>query len=165
MADGPATDGLGMRWIDPEGQREGVRPAILISNNRYRLGQVLGSGTRPRLDEGVLGVAVISVAGIGDMWRQWTAPAFDIEATGPVPAGIDGESVVLDPPLRFRMRPAALQVRVARAHPGASPSAIEPDGAWKGLLALGAIAAGRERAGADHRGPSSGSDDAHVQAA
>ena len=144
LAEEPATNGVGMRWNDPDGPQEGVRPAILISNNRYRLGQALGSGTRPRMDEGVLGVAVIGVGRMRDMWRQWTAPAFDVEATGPVPAGIDGEAVLLEPPLRFRMHPHTLHVRIARAHPGASPSAIEPDGTWRGLVALGAIVTGRE---------------------
>ena len=50
---------------------------------------------------------------------------------------------VLDPPLRFSTRPGALKVRIARAHPGASPSAIEPDGVWSGLRALATIAVGR----------------------
>ena len=59
--------------------------------------------------------------------RQWTAPAFEIDAEGPVPAGIDGEAVQLEPPLRFKIRPRALRVRVAPGHPGASPSALEPD--------------------------------------
>ena len=61
--------------------------------------------------------------------------------TGPVPAGIDGEALSLDPPLRFRIRPGVLRVRIAREHPGASPSAMAPEGAWAGV----------RRAGADRR--------------
>ena len=50
---------------------------------------------------------------------------------GQVAAGIDGEAVTLDAPLRFTTRPAALRVRIAAAHPGASPSAAMPEGAWE----------------------------------
>ena len=45
--------------------------------------------------------------------------------------------MTLDPPLRFRSRPRALRVRIAPQHPGASPSAIEPD---SGLATIGALA-------------------------
>jgi hypothetical protein len=45
-----------------------------------------------------------------------------------VPAGVDGEALVMDPPLRFTIRPGALRVRIAPQHPGASPSAAHPDG-------------------------------------
>ena len=49
-----------------------------------------------------------------------------MNAATPVPAGIDGEASVLEPPLRFRIRPGALRVRIAPEHPGASPSALVP---------------------------------------
>jgi hypothetical protein len=32
---------------------------VLVSNRAYRLGQLVGSGTRPRPDDGRLGVAVM----------------------------------------------------------------------------------------------------------
>ena len=49
---------------------------------------------------------------------------------------------MLDAPLRFAIRPGVLRVRVARKHPGASPSAMVPDGPWAGVLELARIAAG-----------------------
>ena len=49
---------------------------------------------------------------------------------------------MLDPPLNFRIRPGVLRVRVARKHPGASPSAAAPEGMWAGVLALARIARG-----------------------
>ena len=55
--------------------------------------------------------------------RAWTAPRLAVNAPGPVHAGIDGEAVDLDPPLRFASRPASLRVRISPLHPGASPSA------------------------------------------
>src|SRR5207237_7350741 len=45
-----------MRWRDPEGFTHEGGIALLISNNEYRLGRMLGSGTRPALDRGRLGV-------------------------------------------------------------------------------------------------------------
>ncbi len=98
-------------------------PAVLVSNNSYRLGRALGSGTRPLLDRGQLGIAVIGAArrrGGGQPSRrgvqQWSAPIFEIGSDRPVPAGIDGEATVLDPPLRFRTRAGALRVRIAPGH-------------------------------------------------
>jgi len=60
-----------------------------------------------------------------------------------VAAGIDGEAARLEPPLRFRTRPRALRVRIARGHPGASPSAFDPAGTWDGIRALAMIVVGR----------------------
>jgi diacylglycerol kinase family enzyme len=46
--------------------------------------------------------------------RTWTARHLEVTATAPVHAGIDGEAVELDPPLRFVIRPLALRVRLHR---------------------------------------------------
>jgi hypothetical protein len=70
--------------------------------------------------------------------------AFEVEAQGKVAAGLDGEALVLDPPLRFRVRPAALRCRIARHHPGASPAALTPERAWGAITALVGIAAGHD---------------------
>jgi hypothetical protein len=61
-----------------------------------------------------------------------------------VSAGIDGEAVQLEPPLRFQIRAGVLRVRIARQHPGASPSATLPEGFTQSARALARIAAGRE---------------------
>jgi diacylglycerol kinase family enzyme len=122
--------------------------AILVSNNQYRLGRALGSGTRPRLNTGTLGITVLghTTSGVDGSakrkltMRQWTTPEFEIEAEGSVPAGIDGEAVQLEPPLRFTIRPRALRVRVAPSHPGASPSALEPEKPWHLLRTLARFA-------------------------
>ena len=71
-------------------------------------------------------------------------PAEDVEADQPLPAGVDGETVVLEPPLHFHIRPGVLQVRVARRHPGASPSAMVPEGMIAGVAELARIALGRD---------------------
>jgi diacylglycerol kinase family enzyme len=149
---GPEGEGLDLRWTGPSGGEHSSGAAILVSNNRYRLGHAVGSGTRPRIDDGLLGITVAGApTGRGDgrrlpqrPWREWSAPEFEVEADSPIAAGIDGEATVLEPPLRFRIRPGVLRVRVARRHPGASPSAAIPEGLGDGLRLLLRRAAGRE---------------------
>jgi diacylglycerol kinase family enzyme len=144
---GPQAEPPALSWKGPDGRESGT--AILVSNNRYRLGRAISSGTRPRLDAGTLGVSVFLPTeedqahhGRASMsWRQWSAPSFEIDAPGPVPAGIDGEATKLDPPLRFRTRPGALRVRIAPNHPGVSPSALEPDSPWHTVVTLARFAA------------------------
>ena len=115
----------------------------MVSNDPYRLGRALGSGTRPRLDAGVLGITVAGEDAAGGAHKrveEWTAPSFEVRSDGPVAAGIDGEALKLDPPLQFRTRPQALRVRIAPQHPGASPSAAMPDGPWEAVRAILRIA-------------------------
>jgi diacylglycerol kinase family enzyme len=134
----------GLSWTGEDGRERGANATILVSNNPYRFGRAIGSGTRPRVDAGLLGIAALDLsAGSAPRMEEWSAPSLEIRADHGVPAGIDGEAAVLDPPLRFGTRPGVLEVRVARGHPGASPSARAPDGLWEGVRALVRIAAGR----------------------
>jgi diacylglycerol kinase family enzyme len=150
---GPGGSELDMRWNGPGGHTHHAGAAVLVSNNRYRLGRAVGSGTRPRIDDGLLGIAVIGApSGRGEAgrslqrpWREWEAPSFEVEADASMPAGIDGEALVLEPPLRFRIRPGVLRVRIARQHPGASPSAMAPEGSWAGVLQLARIVTGHDQ--------------------
>jgi diacylglycerol kinase family enzyme len=154
---GPAVK-IDLRWQGPAGDAHEGPVAMVISNNAYRFEPGPGAGTRSQLDRGVLGVAVLGSPEDDVGLLAWTTPSFTIEAHAPVPAGIDGEAVMLDPPLRFRVRPAALRCRIAGHHPGASPSAFAPEGLRAAVGALLAIAAGRdppgERTGADRKEPS-----------
>ena len=133
-----------LSWRGEDGTAHESAAVILVSNNTYRLGRPVGSGTRPRIDGGELGVAVLNTADrAGSRWQQWSASAFEVTSSQPVPIGVDGEALVLDPPLRFVSRPGALRVRLAPQHPGASPSAGLPDGLSDLLRRLLAVAAGR----------------------
>jgi hypothetical protein len=124
-----------------------------VSNNRYLLGRAFGSGTRPRIDDGLLGITVAGApTGRGNNrrrpqrpWREWSAPRFEVRADGAIAAGIDGEALVLHAPLRFTIHPGALRVRIARAHPGASPSTAMPETMLGTATAVVAIAAARRR--------------------
>jgi hypothetical protein len=104
----------------------------------------MGAGGRPRLDQGLLGVAIVGAPDKEGELRAWATPSFEIEAQAPVPAGVDGEALVFNPPLRFRVRPAALRCRIARHHPGASPAALAPEREWTALRSLVGIAAGHD---------------------
>jgi diacylglycerol kinase family enzyme len=140
---GPDAAVPNLHWDAQTGEESAA--AILISNNPYRLGHALGSGTRPRLDRGELGITVLIPTLVGGdagaasrklSIRQWTASTFAVEASGSVAAGIDGEAMRLQPPLSFTVRPRALRVRIAPHHPGASPSVLEPDRPWQALASL-----------------------------
>jgi diacylglycerol kinase family enzyme len=146
---GSDPDAPSFRWRGADGEASEGAVALLVSNDVYRLGTVIAAGTRPRLDEGVLGVAVLTAerrrgaAPTGLALAQWSTPTFTVEADGPVPAGIDGEAVTLRSPVRFESRPGALRVRIARAHPGSSPSTEVPLGLAGTIAELTRIALGR----------------------
>jgi diacylglycerol kinase family enzyme len=146
---GPEGTAQELRWRDPDGTEQLSTALLLVSNNAYRLGPTLGSGTRPRLDAGVLGVVDFHPpAARGERagsWRELTACDLQICADGPVAVGIDGESTTLDSPLSFRIRAKALQVRIARDHPGASPSAALPTDPAETLALLARVAHGGDR--------------------
>ena len=148
---GPGGQDLDLRWRGPGQAEHQGGLAVLVSNNRYRLGRAVGSGTRPRIDDGLLGITVIgsptggpAERSLQNPLRQWSAPTFEVDSERPVPAGIDGEAVVLDPPLAFSIRPGVLRVRIAKGHPGASPSALAPEGFRDGLATLVRVALGRD---------------------
>jgi diacylglycerol kinase family enzyme len=137
-----------LRWTGPDGRPERSAAVVLVSNNVYRLGRVIGSGTRPRMDAGVLGVTVIGAVVPGVRRRsvksEWPTTEFTIESDGDVPVGVDGEALVLPSPLMFRTRPGALRVRIAPQHPGASPSAAQPTGLRDAVRRLVRIASGTD---------------------
>jgi diacylglycerol kinase family enzyme len=143
---GPGARSPSLFWDSPAGTQSAV--AILVSNNPYRLGRAIGSGTRPRLDRGLLGIAALAPTRQTDNgtrpyrlgMEQWAAATFEMQADQHVPAGIDGEAAELEPPLHFRIRSGALRVRIAPGHPGASPSAAQPDKPWALIQALAHIA-------------------------
>lgn len=143
---GPDAEPSELRWKGFGGDGKATTIALLVSNNRYRLGKALGSGTRPQMDAGVLGVSVLTTgdrpkitAALGPHLRQWACKTFTVEGGTRIAAGIDGEAAMLDSPLIFRTRHRALHVLIARAHPGASPSAGSPNGVLDGIKRLALI--------------------------
>lgn len=132
-----------LTFIGPDGQTHATVHVVLVSNNPYLL-DVRGAGGRPRLTTGELGIVTAelsSVAGVTEMFARaalgalasspgfnaWTAPTFEVQSTGPIAAGVDGEAVELQPPATFTILPGALQVRIPMTAIGRSPAAFVPD--------------------------------------
>ncbi|MCX4907490.1 diacylglycerol kinase family protein [Streptomyces sp. NBC_00878] len=133
--------------------------AVLVSNNPYRMDDPAGLGHRERLDSGVLGVLGVKVdnaAQAAGMLRGRRAPGLaqltarevvvDADADT-VPVGVDGEALNLLTPVRCRIRPRALRVRVPRDRPGVSRGRPPMDWHQVRRLALTTIrrAAGHDR--------------------
>jgi len=122
---GPGAGGLALDLVDDLGHEHRHPAVVLVSNNPYALDRPVARGTRPALDSGQLGIVVLD--GPGDSprvpGRTWSTSRLEITAPATVHAGVDGEAVGLEPPLRFAIRPVALRVRISPRHPGASPSA------------------------------------------
>ena len=142
---GPEGEPRELRWSADGGPPQTSTALVLVSNNPYRLGPTVGSGTRPRLDTGRLGVVDFSPPAAAQIsttgrYRELTAMELTVEADEPIAIGVDGEALTLEPPLLFRSRHRALRVRIAPHHPGASPSAAVPKGPLAALGELGRLA-------------------------
>jgi len=121
--------------------------ALLVSNNPYGTGDIAGLGRRARLDGGELGavgIEVSSAAQAAGLLRggraagltRATATEVVIEADRPsIPAGVDGEALLLPVPVRCEVRPRALRVLVPRRRPGMRPARPALD--WRRLARLG----------------------------
>jgi diacylglycerol kinase family enzyme len=161
---GPEAKPFDIQYVGPDGGRQDTADLLMVSNDPYRLNRLFGMGSRPRMDRGKLGVVAVRIEGPGAVaqflalegagqvdrfpgWRSWSAQEFGVESHQPVPAGIDGEALTLDPPLRFESRPGALRVRLAPHHPGRSPASTAPEGPRAVLVALGRTAFSRQTAG------------------
>jgi diacylglycerol kinase family enzyme len=142
---GPDAEPLDLRFTDGTGTDRESAVVIHVSNNSYDLAPHLGFGSRPSLVDGELGlVAVVSDhVGVPPRVLTWQAPSFDVASDAPVAAGIDGEYVELDPPVRFRVEPLALRVRMSRDAAGVSPAAKRPSLTVRTLRRLVAVAGGK----------------------
>jgi diacylglycerol kinase family enzyme len=116
------------------------------------------------MDTGKLGIVVLAVRDAADVaelvaaqtagtvsryrgWREWQADSFDVRSGAPIEAGVDGEALQFESPLRFEIVPAALRVRVAPHHPVYSPAALAESVRRGGIRRLVGIALGRDPGG------------------
>jgi diacylglycerol kinase family enzyme len=159
---GPRATPFDLRFLGPDGESRRSAQLLLVSNNPYRLDRLGGIGSRPRLDTGLLGIVAVEVTSaaqaaelvtlqaIGQVqrypgWREWTAQEFQLDSASQVPAGIDGETITLEPPLQFTITAAALRVRLPPTTTGLSPAALAPGITRPTFQTLWEIAAGRRR--------------------
>ena len=156
---GPDAEPIDIEFTGPDGSRYEDAPLVLVSNNPYRLASLAGAGTRVRIDSGTLGVLAARVRSAADVSKlvalemvgqagrfpgllSWSTQEFEVRSTGPVEVGLDGEALLLDPPLRFVSLPGALRVRLPRGA-GLSPAARSAALNRDNLGALLRVAAGR----------------------
>ncbi|MER6142077.1 diacylglycerol kinase family protein [Streptomyces sparsogenes] len=139
-----------------DGVRIPVPQALLVSNNPYRTDDPAGLGRRELLNSGrlgVLGIKVDNAAQAAGLLRGRKAAGLTVRTAGEVlvdadreeiEVGIDGEAMALSVPVRCRIAPGALRVRVPRDRPGVP--AAKPRMDWRRLRKLGAVV-GRTAAG------------------
>lgn len=155
---GPDAEPIDIEFSAPDGTDYSDAPLVLVSNNQYELTHLSGAGTRERIDTGMLGIVAARVQGtdvsklvalelVGQAGRypgllSWSATEFEIRSGGPVAIGLDGEALMLDPPLRFASLPGALRVRLPR-RAGLSPAARAVALTTDNLRTLLRVAAGR----------------------
>jgi diacylglycerol kinase family enzyme len=133
-----------LRVRDPNGRTHDRPLVLLVANNRYELRHPFDLGIRQRLDAGVLQVAALRVTTgarfavllarlavgnyvAGARWAQWTSAKVRVDAgLDQIPAGIDGEAMLLATPLEFRALPLALRVLVPAATPAPRAAEVRP---------------------------------------
>ncbi len=130
------------RFRDGSGNAWDEVLVLFVSNNTYPL---TSFGARPRLDAGMLEVSALRRTEgqdlgraledlfngrdqAGNGWAHWTTTSFAVDSPGgKLEVGIDGEPVVLETPIEFRIHAGALRVLLpasgpASAHPPKSKS-------------------------------------------
>jgi diacylglycerol kinase family enzyme len=157
---GPEATPFDLRFTGPDGTEHASAHLILVSNDRYQLGSGEGFGSRRSIDGGNLGIVAATFRSSAELarllesgasgrnwrppgWVEWADASFQLDSDEPVEIGIDGEAMVLDPPIRFRTLPGALRVRIPLSAPGYSPAAAAPTPGWAGITALVRAVAGR----------------------
>jgi diacylglycerol kinase family enzyme len=156
---GPDAPPIDLEFSAPDGSTYDDAPLVLVSNNPYELTHLAGAGTRERIDSGLLGVVVARVRSPADVSRlvalelagqvgrfsglmSFSTAEFEVRSKSPVEVGLDGEALVLDPPLRFASMPGALRVRLPSGA-GLAPAARAVALTRANLSGLLRVAAGR----------------------
>jgi diacylglycerol kinase family enzyme len=136
---GADTEPFDLRFTGGDGEEHAGAHVIQISNNPY--GETFrGMGSRPRIDTGRLGVVSLSLGDGGGAvafiaalatghperfsgYMAWSTPTFEVDSGAPIELGLDGETMLMDPPLRFSIRPRPVRVRLPHHAIGYSPAA------------------------------------------
>ena len=135
---GPGAPPIDLEFEGPDGTELSDAPLVLVSNNPYQLTSLAGAGTRARLDTGRLGLVAARITAASDIAEfvmletvgqaqrfhgllEWSEVRFEVRSSSPVAVGLDGEALMLEPPLQFVSLPGALRVRLPeRASNGAA---------------------------------------------
>jgi diacylglycerol kinase family enzyme len=124
-----------LRITPPDGALLESVVAVVVSNNPYEFARWDRFGQRHRLDTGTLQVSVLDAGTLEELerllagtllgavefrpaLRHWTSERLEAGVPGEVVrAGIDGEPIALEAPLRFSVDPGALRVLVPEGSP------------------------------------------------
>jgi diacylglycerol kinase family enzyme len=157
---GPGAPAIDLKFQGPDATELRDAPLVLVSNNPYQLTRLAGAGTRARLDTGRLGIVAARIRAASDIAElvmfetvgqahrfrgllEWSEPEFEVRSSSPVAVGLDGEALVLEPPLQFVSLPGALRVRLPQHASNRSAAATPASLTRDDLTALTRIAAGR----------------------
>jgi diacylglycerol kinase family enzyme len=132
---------------------------LFVSNNAYPL---TSFGGRSRLDAGMLEVSALRRTEgqelgralesllyggyrAGEGWARWTTTSFEVDSpSGRLEVGIDGEPVVVDTPVEFRIHAGALRVLVPPSRPASGrPSRSRSPARRRRVLAIASTPEGR----------------------
>jgi diacylglycerol kinase family enzyme len=111
---GPAAERFDLKFTGPDGREHPDAALLLVSNNPYLFDPRPGRGTRGAMNGGTLGVVSVTNAPPWQGPQEWATPSFRVESGKAVEVGLDGEAVIMDPPLVFESLPSALRIRVPR---------------------------------------------------
>jgi diacylglycerol kinase family enzyme len=119
-----------LQFTEPDGTEVDGAFLIQVSNNPYVIGASFDTAQRRRLDTGLLGVVAVTartgadaaslmaLSAVGQRrrsqnWHELTTEQFEVRSrSGTIAAGVDGEALVLDAPLVFRIHPGGLRLRL-----------------------------------------------------
>lgn len=143
-----------LQFFTPDGTHVDGAFLIMVSNNPYVLGASLDVAQRRRLDSGQLGVFAVSAetgaqaaqvltlslagrTGASGHAHLFNCEEFEVHSrSGRVYAGIDGEAMELQTPLRFRIHPGGLRMLVPEGNVEAALRRQARDAHVKDLLSI-----------------------------
>jgi diacylglycerol kinase family enzyme len=157
---GPDALPFDLSFIGPDGEERPTAHLLMVSNNAYQLDHLGSQGIRQHMDLGTLGVVAARIAGPGEAvqfialeaagrirsfsgWLEWDTPEFRVDSSEPIEIGIDGEAMLLDPPLVFESMPGALRTRIPQHAPGLEPTKAPAELSVSTVRALLLTAIGR----------------------
>jgi diacylglycerol kinase family enzyme len=143
-----------LQFVTPDGTEVDGAFLIMVSNNPYVLGATPDVSQRRRMDTGRLGVfavtartgaqaaEVVALALAGRSSAsghayQFTCEEFEVRSrSGTASAGVDGEALQLETPLRFAIHPRGLHLLVPEGNPEAAARRASRDVHVRDLLAI-----------------------------
>lgn len=131
---GSTAEPFDLQFTTPDGTEADGAFLIMVSNNPYVLGPSVDVSQRRSLETGELGVFAVNAAsgaeaarlmarsavglrGRDPGWHEFTCESFEVRSrAGSAFAGVDGESLDMPTPLRFRIHPSGMRVLVPKSN-------------------------------------------------